>query len=655
MAATVWAQKPDDDLTTKSLEDLMDIEVTSVSKKEERLFQTAAAVYVITQEEIRRSGLTSIPELLRMVPGLQVARIDGSKWAISARGFNGRFSDKLLVMVDGRSIYSPETSGVWWEVQDLLIEDIERIEVIRGPGGTLWGANAVNGVINIITRRAQDTQGGLMILGSGSEEQGLGGIRYGGKIGKKAYYRLYGKYFKRSGLVDENGNDVNDSHQALRGGGRMDWQLTDRDFLTVSGDIYHTHLHDTSTNFPAAAPFVTPFIMSGNFDGGNLTGRWTHVYSERSETSLQVYYDRFSRNIFDLPERNNALDIDFQHHIAASLRHNVVWGLGYRLSWDKTDTTSRTAVQYDPKSRTVQLFSLFAQDEITLVKDRLKLMVGSKVEHNDFSGFEAQPSIRVLYLPSSRSTVWGAVSRAAATTSRKDEDLRVNVASIPNPEGPPILLAVFGNKNFESQTVTAYEAGYRAQAGGRITFDLATFYNSYNRLRTIEPGRPFLETDPQPAHLIFPLVFDNLMRGETYGGEVSINLNATNEWKLACSYSLLRLQLRRTRESVDTTSEESGEGSSPQHQFQIHSYYKLPRNLELDASLYHVSRLPYLPVPSYTRLDLRFGWRMSERIEFSAGGQNLLNDRHLEFTGDDAGVLSSQVKRSAYGKLTWRF
>jgi outer membrane receptor protein involved in Fe transport len=539
------------DLTSLSVDELMNVEVTSVSKKEEKLFQTAAAIYVITQEDIRRSGMTSVPELLRMAPGLDVARIDGTKYAISARGFNGRIANKLLVLIDGRSIYSAETSGVYWEVQDLMLEDIERIEVIRGPGGTIWGANAVNGVVNIITRRARDTQGGLIAIGGGTEDKGSGGTRYGGKIGEKVAYRVYGKYFNRRGLVDGSGRDTNDSENAFRGGGRVDWSLTDRDSLTLEGDIYHSHLQEN----PVA---------------------------------------------------------------------------------------------------------VFLQDEITLVKDRLKIVLGSKVEHlrdlvANATELSAEPSIRMLWTPQSHQTIWAAVSRAVRTPARSDTDIRSNISAFPGPDGTFNILTLFGNEHFKSETVLAYEAGYRVQPNSELSFDATTFYNIYDRLQTFEPGAPFFEADPPPAHVIIPVVFGNLMRGRTYGAEASMNLNVTKGWRLAGSYSFLRMRLQPYAESLDSGGALATEGRSPEHQFQLHSYLRLPRNFELDASLYHVSQLTHAQVPSYARLDLRFGWRIAEGVEISAVGRNLLDGRHEEFAGSDAAVLTSQVKRSAYGKVTFTF
>lgn len=649
------------DLTSLSVDELMNVEVTSVSKKEERLFQTAAAIYVISREDIHRSGMTSVPDLLRMVPGVDVARIDGSKWAISARGFNGRFANKLLVLIDGRSIYSPETSGVYWEVQDLMLEDIDRIEVIRGPGGTLWGANAVNGVINIITKRAQDTQGGLMTAGGGTDERGFGSLRYGGKLGDTAFYRVYGKYFNRGGLADSTGRDANDGQNAVRGGGRLDWKLSNRDSLTFEGDIYQTNIRETPSVILSATPFAPLINRPGEFSGGNLLGRWTRAFSDRSDTALQVYYERFSRDGYVLPESLNTFDVDFQHHVALGKRNDLVWGLGWRFVGHETDSSSSTPVQFNPKNESNQLFSIFAQDEITLVKDRLRVMVGSKLEHfaeiasNESGTFNVEPSIRLSWTPESRQTVWASVSRAVRTLARNDVDIRVNLAAFPGPNGTPNILALLGAEGFRSETVRSYEAGYRIQPRRRLSLDIATFYSVYDHLKTSEPGKPFFEADPQPPHVVIPLMAGNLMRGETYGAETSVNLDVSTAWRLTGSYSLLKTQLHRYAESRDTTSEALGEGINPQHQIQLHSYLKLPRNFELDTSLYHVSRLVAGKVPGYTRLDVRFGWQVAERLEISAGGQNLLDDRHLEFAASGTGAIPSQVKRSAYGRITWRF
>jgi iron complex outermembrane receptor protein len=652
--AAAAAQDPAD-LTSKSLEELMNVTVTTASKKEEKLFRTPAAIYVITQDEIRRSGMTSIPELLRLVPGLDVARIDGTKWAISARGFNGRFASQLLVMIDGRTVFTPQTSGVNWEVQNLMLEDVERIEVVRGPGGTLWGANAVNGVINIITKRAKDTQGGLVVAGSGSEDRGFGSLRYGGRIGDSAYYRAYGQYFNTSGLVDGSGAAVHDGRQVSQGGGRIDWTPTDRDSLTFQADIFYSNLRERPTAVSLLHPFTIPASTGSDLSGGNVMGRWSHAFSDRSDMTLQAYFDRNRNDGWSFQERLDTFDVDFQHHIAAGQRHDIVWGLGYRRIWQRTDGNSGDPVLYIPPAKTVQLFSAFFEDQIALVKGRLQLTLGAKLEHNDFSGFEIQPSARLLWTPSARQTFWAAISRAVTTPAFSDAGLRANLAAFPGQGGITNVLTLFGDiDGTVPQSVIASEFGYRIQASKRVSIDLATFYNVHRHLQTNEPGAPFLEADPLPVHLVIPISFEDLMHGRSYGVETAANFDLATWWKARASYSFLRVELHRDPTSQDDTAT-LAEGDSPRHQFQVHSEFRLPHNLEAGASLFYVSRLLAQPVPSYTRLDARVAWRVAEGIELSAVFQNLLDSHHPEFLNNSVAVRTSEAKRGAYGKITWRF
>jgi iron complex outermembrane recepter protein len=651
---TVRAQDPAD-LSGKSLEELMDIKVTSASKKEEKLFRTAAAISVITQDDIRRSGMTHLPELLRLVPGLDVAQIDGNKWAISSRGFNGRFANKLLVLVDGRSVYTPETGGVYWEVLDLPLEDIDRIEVIRGPGGTLWGANAVDGVINITTKSAKDTQGGLATVGAGSEDRGFGSVRYGGKIGDSAHYRGDVMYFDNNGLLASPGVAANDGRSMIQAGGRMDWDASRNDLFTFQGDFSDSHLTERPALVAPSNVFGTPTNTPGDLSDGNLLGRWNHIYSGGSDSTLQVYFDQTRRNIWDFGDRIDTFDIDFQYHVTLGQRQDIVLGGGYRAIFFQTDTNIGTAVQYTPKGQSSQIFSSFIQNELSLIKDRLQLTVGAKLEHDDFTGFNLQPSVRLLWTPATNQTFWAAISRAVRTPDFSDEGVRVNVAAFPGPGGLTDLLALFGSHNQESEELVAYEFGYRVEPMKKLYLDIATYFNDYNRLQTDEPGIAFLEDDPPPIHLVIPLVFGNLMRGSTYGVEVAATANLTSRWKIQGSYSFLRMALHPYADSRDDAIAAQTEGESPQHQFQLHSAYALPRNLELDASLYHVSRLPSEPVPSYTRIDARLAWHATESLELSLGLQNLGNNDHPELIQTIVGVKTSLVKTDGYAKLTWWF
>lgn len=640
------------ELTELSLEQLMNIDVTSVSKKEERLFDAPAAIYVLTNEDIRRSGATTIPEALRMVPGLEVAQIDANKWAITARGFNTLFANKLLVLIDGRSVYTPFFSGVYWDVQDVMLEDIDRIEVIRGPGATLWGANAVNGVINITTKSAKETQGVLATTGFGSHEQGFGAARYGGKIGDTLHYRVYAKYFNRENFVDLQGRDAPDDWDMIRGGFRFDWALAERDNVTLQGDLYDGDVGGTENALSFTPPFSRVRRVDEDTLGGNVIGRWTHTLSERSSTSLQLYYDRTERE-FTFRERRDTYDVDFQHDIAFGERHAVVWGLGYRLTSDDLRPLTGTLGSLDPSSRNDQLFSLFAQDQIRLIPERLALTLGSKFEHNDYSGFEVQPSIRLVWTPSQRHTVWGAVSRAVRTPSRVEENFRLTTAVIPLPDGLPSSIDLFGNRDLKAEELMAYELGYRMQPLDRLSVDIAAFYNVYDDLSSIEPGVPAFTFTPVP-HLSIPLIFKNKAHGETYGVEVASTLVATEWWRLMAGYTWLEMQLHKTPGSL-ASGVTDPERQSPHNQFNFRSFIDLPWRLQFDTMLYYVDNLPAFGTSSYFRLDLRLGWQPTEQLDFSLVGQNLNNRRHDEFGQVLGSGAPSEIERSVYGKITWKF
>jgi iron complex outermembrane recepter protein len=633
------------ELKQLSLEELIDIEVTSVSRKEEKLFEAAAAIYVITQEDIRRSGATSIPELLRNVPGVEVARIDSHTWAITVRGFNSTAANKLLVLIDGRSVYTPLFSGVFWDVQDILLEDVDRIEVIRGPGATLWGANAVNGVINIITKAAKHTQGLFVTGGGGTEERGFGGVRYGGKLSETARYRFYAKYFSRDDTVLPDGTDAGDAWQMGQGGFRVDWDTSDKNLLTLQGDLYGGSLGQTSTIVSPTPPFMRLNNADTAVAGGNFLGRWTHHFSEASEVQLQVYYDRTERRIpLVFSEKRDTFDLDVQHGFPVGQRQGIVWGFGYRFTQDRVGNTF--SVSWDPDRRATHLVSAFLQDDITLVPQRLRLTLGSKFEHNDYTGFEIQPNARLAWTPTARQTVWAAISRAVRTPTRLDQDIRLNALVIPGT--PATVLAVFGSRDFVSEELLAYELGYRLQPHPRLSLDLTGFYNVYDRLSSIEgPGPPL----PSPPTVTVPFTLANNLEGETYGVEVWANSQITDWWRLRTGYTYLHMQLRTKADSSDTTSVAAAKGRSPQHQFFVRSWLDLPAGLEFDTTLRYVDALPTGNVRSYVALDVRLGWRPTKDLELAVVGQNLFDNRHLEFSS----TLRTEIQRGIYGKVTWRY
>jgi len=652
LALTCQAQQSD--LIDRSLEDLMNIEVTSVSKKEQKLSQAAAAIFVITQEDIRRSGATNIPDSLRMVPGVDVAQINANSWAVSARGFNHQFSDKLLVVIDGRTVYTPLFAGVYWDTQDVPLEDIERIEVIRGPGATVWGANAVNGVINIITRNSADTPGGLLVVGGGTQELALGMAQFGGKIGTDVSYRAFTKYSDHNHFPDLVGEDGEDGWHMLHGGFRADAALSQKDSLTLQGDLYGGREGAEFGHIVTIAPPVNENI-DGQADlaGGDILTRWNHVFSSRSDTTLQFYFDRYERDGPESREDRDTFDLDFQHHLALSARHDLIWGADYRHSADHTQGTIDQA--WVPASRAVELFSVFVQDEIVLKPNHVFLSVGSKLENNYFSGFDVDPSARVAWTPTKKHTLWAAVSRAARSPSRRSVDSDINIAVFPGPGGVPAELTLFGNPDEKSEHVIAYEAGYRAQVTPRFSVDLAAFLNTYHDLATTEAGSPFLMVSPPPSRLIFPLVWGNKMHGTTDGIEVSANWKVSDRWTISPGYALLQMHLHTDPTSQDITSVADADGSSPRHQAQLRSHLLLPSHFVWDASAYFVERLPAQQVPSYTRFDTQLSRPLGERLELSLVGQNLLRDHHLESNDMLTSLNPTQVKRSAYAKIAWHF
>ncbi|HWR21020.1 MAG TPA: TonB-dependent receptor [Verrucomicrobiae bacterium] len=648
---------PPPDLTELPLEQLMMIKVTTVSKREEILFNTAAAAYVITGEEIHRSGVRSIPEALRMAPGVDVAQLDANKWAISIRGFNGRFSNKLLVLIDGRSVYTPLFAGVFWDVQDTLLEDIDRIEVIRGPGGTLWGANAVNGVINIITKKAGVAQGGYVEGGGGTEERGFGSVRYGGQFAEGGFYRAYAKYFRRDRFITPAGQDAADDWETYRGGFRTDWDLSADDSLTVQGDMYRGTYGQTTMIASLFPPFSETSEPTNTFSGGNVLARWRHRLTERSETILQLYYDRTHRNESLFREDRDTVDLDFQHRVGLGARHDVVWGVDARLSFD--DIEGSSTISFTRSNRMFHRVGGYIQDQITLIADRLYLTLGTKVEHALFSGFQVQPSARLLWTPADGHAVWAAVSRAVRTPSRAEVDVRSDALTVPpdptDPSGLPTLFRVAGSHDFGSEEVIASEIGYRVKPTDWVMIDITAFYNIYNNLRTTEPGTPFLSSSPAPPHIEVPLRVDNKLAGRTVGVEIATTWRPVSFWKLQLHYSFLDIHLDPDPSSRDTVTK-TDEGLSPRHQVQLLSHLNLPWRLQFDTAAYFVDRLPTFDLRRYLRLDVRLGWRPTQAFEINLVGQNLLEGSHREFgtiLGDI--INTTRVQRSVLVYATWRF
>jgi iron complex outermembrane recepter protein len=623
----------------------MNTEVTSVTREQSTIGQSAAAVFVITSEMIRRSGATTIPDALRMAPGLEVARVNSNSWAISSRGFNSQFANMLLVMIDGRTVYSPVFSGVNWDVQDYVMEDIDRIEVIRGPGGTLWGANAVNGVINIITKNSKDTQGAYVSVGGGTEERFNSNVRLGGRIGEDGYYRVYGKYFDRGSFYNPT-TPPNDAWNQGRFGFRTDFNMdsTKCDSLTVQGDHYTGISGDISNLTLTTPPYSQLVAGAADNTGENVLLRWSHVRDEDSDWKLQTYYDQFDRGTLTTTQKVKTFDIDFQYRFPLGKRHGITCGAGYRNIHSLTPSESPFTVGNQPPELTTFVASQFIQDEIALVPDLWALIMGCKLEQNTFTGLEYQPSMRMLYTPDKKHTLWGAVSRAVRTPSEADED----VSATFHLDGD-VFLRSLGNNDLMSETLFAYEVGYREQTTDQFAWDIAAFYNVYDHLISYIGTQmlpPVWESDPPPLHLVYPALKTNNAIADTYGVELATTWTVSETWRLYSQYTFLRMLVHR-QDSIYTA-----EGSSPNHQFFISSSWDLRKNMDFDLMARYVDALPSLGVPSYTTMDLRLAYRPRKNLELAIVGQNLLQTYHEEFASF---FLPTQVPRGCYGTLTWKY
>ncbi len=596
-----------------SLDELLNEKVVTVSKSPERISSAAAAIQVITSEDIRRSAATTLPEALRLASNLQVARVSSSSWAISARGFNNTLANKLLVMIDGRTVYTPLYAGVFWDVQNVMLEDIDRIEVVSGPGGTLWGANAVNGVINVITKQAKETQGTYLSAGVGSFLQDFGAVRYGGSNGSNLFFRVYAQRLDFNTTKLPVGPDAPDDWNMTQGGLRLDWEPSSMDALTLQGDLYSGKLQGATGDT--------------GLDGQNVVGRWTRVLSSESEFQVQMYFDRTWREAPTYSEALVTYDIDFQHRFEIGNSHRIVWGGDYRLMADRIDNTS-TALAFLPEDRNLQLFSGFVQDEITLAPDHLTVALGTKFEHNDFSGYEYQPSLHAAWTPNEDQTVWVAVSRAVRSPSRIDTD-----AYIPAPPVPGDTPRLEGGPHFDSEKLIALELGYRVRPAKPLWFSITGFYNFYDDLRSLD--------QTTTNHF----VLGNHFKGEVRGVELWAEYAPVAWWRLRTGYTYLNKNLR-PHGGTDVSSSVR-EGNDPENQFTFQSILDLPARFQFDVAGRYVDTLPSPRVPQYFTFDIRLSWQYRD-WELSLVGQNLAESGHREFG-------MREIPRGVYGKIALRF
>jgi len=649
------------EVTQLSIEDLMNLEVTTVSRKAQRLTDTAAAAFVLTADDIQRSGANTIPDALRMVPGVEVARIGSGRWAVTARGFNGRFAAQLLVLIDGRSVYSPLYSGVFWEAEDVLLEDVDRIEVIRGPGASLWGANAVNGIINILTRSAKRTQGALVTAAVGNEDVASGAARWGGKLDEDTHLRLWAKSSDRKSSMDASGQRSSDAWRAERAGFRMDGDVSATAQWQLIGNTYQTHSGETLLIPQLTAPYATPLAASQSNRGTNLLGRYEWTFPGGSQGRLQAYVDQ---TLLDLPavlnEDRTTVDIDFQHRFSLSASQDMIWGLGYRRTQDHLDTAGRTILTMRPNEAHLELLSAFVHDEITVVPDAWRVIAGAKLERNGYTGLEFQPNLRSVWNLTPTNTLWAAVSRAVRTPSRAERSADVVLGVIPpfsdgNPSPLPIQTHVQQNDHVESETVIAYELGYRTQLGAALSLDVAAFHNKLKDLRSGQSlGVVPVYTGLVP-YLQYNSMTSNNLDGTSSGLELAADWHPSATWRLQASYTYMGISMSRNGDPANDGAAEMAEGTSPRHRVSLRSSLDLGTNQQLDAWVRRVGQLSYLNIAAYTALDLRYAWRVTPQLELSLAGQNLLKARHAEYISDYLPSVATEIPRSVYVKARWQF
>jgi iron complex outermembrane receptor protein len=646
------AQTPPQNLGGTSLEDLMNLEVTSVSHKEQALSKTAAAIFVINQEDIRNSGATSITDLLRMVPGVDVAQIDANQSVVSIRGFDAVFANKVLVLIDGRSLYVESFSGVFWDQVNVPVEDIERIEVIRGPGGTVWGANAVNGVINIITKSSADTKG-LLIRTIGGPKRTDDLVQYGADAGSKGAYRIFARYSNTENSLFPGGARAADGSHTTQLGFRSDWSLTSRDTVSVEGDYFSLGAGGTSRLVLTSPLSIGTFNLPVENVSGDAMAKWTHKLANGSEISLQIYDNAMRRDDVGIEAVGNTFDVDLEHHISLWSRHDIVWGLDYRVFSDSLLPEKSFGLTVTPPTRTDNLYTAFLQDEIRVARS-LFLTLGTKFEHNAYTGFESEPGAQFVWKVNDRHSLWTSAARAIRQPDHSTDGIKDNEALADVPAVGTALVTIYGNTNLKAERMSEFEVGYRGQLLSQFSLDVTGFLSLYDRLNTYDSQTPFFTMNDGVPLMVLPIQIGNGGRAHNYGAEFFARWDVTRWWVISPGLSMLRMTVSTVTGSQDSYIS-TIPGTSPHIQPQVRTTIKLRRNLEWTTSLKFVSQLSSVNVPGYLRLDSRLGWAVGESAEISIVGQNLSTGRHVEFIDSSASFLTTEVARSVFARISWHF
>jgi iron complex outermembrane receptor protein len=648
-ASPANAQRRVTDLSQVSIEDLMSIEITSASRKEQPAADVAAATFVITHDDIRRSGMTTIPDLLRLAPGIDVAQINGNKWAVSVRGFNGLYANKLLLLIDGRSVYNRLFSGVLWDAEDLMLDDIDRIEVIRGPGAAMWGANAVNGVINIVTMRTSDTQGGL-VRAEGGRAGKQGAVRYGGTLGA-ARYRLFAQWTGRDQSLIAPGTRAGDASDSVTTGFRADWAAQPGAFM-LEGGFTSGRTHALWSNLDPETAAREP-ILSDRSDeqSGHVLGRWTHTRANGASLQIQSFLDVADRDEPVADYSRRAFDVDTQYHTALGAQHDLVAGARYHIIDERLD--GHRGFSLIPAEDTSSLLTAFMQDDIALFGKRLVFTLGSQVQYDSLSGAGVQPTARVMWKARPRQRLWAATSRALRTPSLTDRGIRVQYPPVSDDSGLPLFVTIVGNPAARTENLADAEAGYRLEIGTGASIDVTGFAGRYDHLQTQEPSPPVVQLGPSPRVLV-TAQFDNLLTATMRGLEIAGHWTPIPAWRLDGSYTAFHVAPRPAAASRDAAAGQE-DGSAPRTQWQVRSTFSPGTRATLGLAIFHVGSLEQFRVAAYTRADITAEWRLTSRLSVMGIGQNLLDPSHAEFSGISSQLLATQVPRSGSLRLRWTF
>lgn len=648
---SLQSDQSEQSLKQLSIEQLGQVQVTSVTKEPEEVWKTAAAIYVITQQAIERSGATNIPEALRLAPGVEVARIDSHTWSIGIRGFGSNLTRNILVLIDGRSVYSPLLAGTFWDVQNVPLTDIDRIEVIRGPGGIIWGPNAVDGVINIITKSTKDTEGETVQAGGGNVDQGDATAQYGGAGAPALTYRVYGMGFDRGPEYHTDGNNY-DEWRDLQGGFRMDYDRSADDTYSVEGDMYDEGAGYRATSVYYTPPYSRIAQSTAPLSGGDIVARWHHIQAPGKDFQIEAYYDRTNRRQPDFVDLRNTYNVDFLDRFRLPYNQQISWGGGVLISAGRNPQVVPD-LYFLPESRVDQLYSGFFQDEIALVPDSVSLSIGTKLLKTNYTGVQWEPSVRLLWNPTATQAVWAAFTHAVRTPSDAERAFNLTGFVGVTPGGPPEFARFFANPNFHSEEMNGWGLGYRRMIGKNLYFDLASFYNHYGDLFSEDiTGGPYLEDSPPPPHYLLPAEFGNGLVGTTKGFELSPDWNPLPFWSLSVAYSYLNMDIERGKNSQDVGTAPIVEGSSPRNQITAQSDFSITSAINLNLTYRFVTALPALSINSYSTGDARLGWWATPYLQLSVAGRNLFQPYHYEYENDPAPNVA--IVRSVFAQVTWR-